>query len=134
MKVYNWKALLFTIIFIVYTVIAGFKNLFDGSFAFIKIILWLGLVIQGFLVSFSYEKNMENEYRAECYKKVQRKLFGPFAPVLYHLGYVLILLAGCLTYVSYDWAYSIFIVGIIYQLIVTLVVRWAYKRALRKSV
>lgn len=134
MKIYSWKTLLVTILIGGGLIIYEFKNIMAGEMsAIFPMIFWGYVVIKGLWVSFTEEGFQIDQRNEEIGKTVMKKLFGSWAFIAQWGGIILIVLPGIGSQIipSQKW-YYIFILGLVYQIIFSLLVAKHIKIERRK--
>jgi small-conductance mechanosensitive channel len=127
MKVQSWPALLATVFVGGPILIFRIKDaIFGDIIDYVWCVFILYIVIKGFYVSLSKEGYEEDQRRTARGKRVYRKLFGRFAPVMPYGAIVLILSAWALLmlFPSRKWLCVLFIVlAIAYSIWLSIVFR-----------
>lgn len=127
MKVYSWKTLISTILIGGALIIYQIKRIMAGdSLSYLYLLLWIYLIFEGLLVSFTREGYGEDCFRQVVYTRATRKLFGPWAPFVSWVGFAIIVLAGIIAKFMPNLDYLpviLLFIGLIYNLIVSITIR-----------
>jgi len=115
LKVYNWKTLLVTIFvgggLLVYTLVTVLRG--DVKYS-LCVVICLHLVISGLRASLTQEGYERDRNQGELYKRVTRRLFGRFAPVMYFTPTLLFVLFCSTWYLRPPgWLYLLLMLGVI---------------------
>ena len=115
MKVYNWKTLLVTVFMGGGLLVYSFVTTLRGDIKYsLWVVICLHLVISGLRASLTQEGFERDRDQGELYKRVTRRLFGRFAPIMYFTPVILFVLF-CSTWVLRPpgWLYLLMMLGVI---------------------
>jgi len=108
MKVYSWKTLVVSIFLgggsFAYTIIH-----FDGLHDLVLLAFLAYYIIKGLSVSFSEDAYKEYVKRVERGKRVHRKLFGKFAPLIPWSPAIFVLLGYCVVKLLPTWKWLVWL-------------------------
>ena len=119
MKIVSLKTLLATIFIGIPFLI---REITKSDRSIIWICLWIYLVVNGFMISFSQEAYDEDVRKAKETKELYRKIFGRFALIAPNVPMILLLLCAAIVYIFPVTKLLRIIIGVLCFLIIAYVI------------
>ena len=118
MKIVSFKTLLATIFIGIPFLI---REIMKPDRSIIWICIWIYLVANGFIISFSQEAYDADVKKANDTKALYRKIFGRFAPIAPNIPMILLILCAVMVYIFPVTKLLRIITGVVFFLIIAYV-------------
>ena len=118
MKIVSFKTLLATIFIGIPFLV---REIMKPDRSIIWICIWIYLVVNGFIISFSQEAYDADVKKANDTKALYRKIFGRFAPIAPNIPMILLILCAVMVYIFPVTRLIRIITGVIFFLIIAYV-------------
>ena len=118
MKIVSFKTLLATLFIGIPFLI---REIMKPDRSVIWICIWIYLVVNGFIISFSQEAYDADVKKANDTKALYRKIFGRFAPIAPNIPMILLILCAVMVYIFPVTRLIRIITGVVFFLIIAYV-------------